>query len=158
MAVPLERKWYDAFQSDDALVSGLLKKFDAPHKRIHCLGAGVRAQVASGNLHGAQALIDKSRETTLAEMIRLFAALRTLISEQQREMLLVLDANGKEFGAAVDAIVSVEKLPSAGITPPPAGLSVDTGGMVSAVAQRANSGGLVLILDAARLAGRAHLG
>ena len=142
-------KWYDAYQSEDALISGLLKKFDEPHKRIHATGAAVQRHLANNDRDAAHSLIELERETTFSEVKNLFASLRVLVYEQQREMAIVLTAREKVFGAAVDMVVSVESFRSSHIGPLPPGLQ--HGGMVSDVARRDKTDELVLMLDLERL-------
>ena len=52
-------RWYDTYRADDMLVAGWLRKFDAPHKKIHALGAEVRERENRGERNSALALIDK---------------------------------------------------------------------------------------------------
>jgi chemotaxis signal transduction protein len=145
-------KWYDAYRADNMLVAGCLRKFDKPHKRIHALGAEVRACEDRGDRDSALALIDENRRTTLAEMTQLFAGLRTMVREQQREMAIILNARGDTFGAAVDRVESVERIPAASIGPLPPGLDGAYGGVVSGVIRGEGNKGLILLLEAGKLA------
>jgi hypothetical protein len=61
-------KWYDVYKSNDALIDGLLRKFDAPHKRIHEIGREVRAPVHAGGTEAARQVIDGCRGSSLQEM------------------------------------------------------------------------------------------
>ncbi len=125
-------RWYDTYESVDTLISALLKKFDTPHKRIHGIGVEVQAHLASDHTELAKSL-----------------TLRTLIYTQQREMAIVLTGREKIFGAAVDALVSVEPVRSSDIGPIPPGL--EHGGLVSSFARRERTGEIILILDPDRL-------
>lgn len=106
-------KWYDAYETDNLLVAGLLKKFDAPHKRIHAIGDAVVALEQAGDIAGAKALIERTRQGDLAEMIRLFERLRAQIRESLREIAVVLNVDGRPYAVAVDAVETVSRLSAA---------------------------------------------
>jgi hypothetical protein len=46
-------KWYDTYQTDNAWIAALLKKFDKPHKKIHGVGLQVVQMVADGRFDQA---------------------------------------------------------------------------------------------------------
>jgi len=143
-------KWYDCYQNKDALISALLKKFDKPHKRIHAVGVEVQTHLANNDRDAAESIIVRERETTLSELKNLFASLRMLILEQQREMAIVLTTGEKVFAASVDMVVSVESFLASNMGPLPPGL--EQGDILSGVARCEKTDELVLILDVEHLA------
>lgn len=106
-------KWYDSYETDNLLVAALLKKFDAPHKRIHGIADEVVALEKAGDVAGAKAIIERTRNGDLAEMIRLFDKLRAQIRESVREIGVVLRLNGRPYAIAVDAVETVSRLSEA---------------------------------------------
>jgi len=145
-------KWYDTYKTDSLLLKALLKKFDAPHRRIHGIADEVVALEKSGDLDAAQALIDKTRGGDLAEMVRLFAMLRDQIRDSQREIAVVLSVNDKMFSVAVDAVETVSRLVvEADKDLQDSGIGLTEEGLVTAVGKLDKSGRLVVILDAGRI-------
>jgi chemotaxis signal transduction protein len=103
-------KWYDSYKSDNVMMSNHLKKFDAPHKRIHALGEDVIKLAADSRHDEATAIIEHEKEETLALLVALFAEAKTLLRETSREIVIVLNHRGKTLGVSVDIISSVERL------------------------------------------------
>jgi chemotaxis signal transduction protein len=144
-------KWYDTYRSDDPLIAGFLKKFDSPHQCIHAVGATVRAHMQREERDAALALIGQHHDTTLTQVRQLFRDLRDLIRQQQREIAMVLTPPGRTFAAAVDAVLSVERIPSDKLEPLPPGTSLECHGLVSGTGRRPKTDELVLILEPERL-------
>ena len=54
-------KWYDHFETNDNTLEYLLRKFDAPHKRIHAVGVEVRKLVDQGDREKAFDVVRKAK-------------------------------------------------------------------------------------------------
>jgi purine-binding chemotaxis protein CheW len=147
-------KWYDNFKTDDILVSGFLKKFDAPHKRIHALADEVQALVESGHSEEARERLDKARNGALAAMLRLFADFQALIREHNREIAVVLNGAGGAYAVSVDSVTSVERLSAADMEELGASGLEQRERLVRSAAKRAKGHELVLTLDADRILDR----
>ena len=72
----------------------------------------MRAFSERGETEAALALIDRSLDTTLGEVRRLFADLRALARQQHREIAMVLMARGRTFSAIVEKVLSAERFPA----------------------------------------------
>ncbi len=108
-------KWYYSDEAakvmaDNAILKTILNKFEDPHVRIHGIAKEVTAMNADGDHEGALALIDKTKETTLAEMVRLFGEARAQINESREIAVVLTTDDGKTAAVAVDMVESVEKL------------------------------------------------
>lgn len=116
-------KWYDKLMADSNAVEyftngdlGLrevLERFDPIHKRIHGIAANVIELSRQGDKSKANALIEKTQDGDLAEMVRLFEQARGLITKLRRGVIVVLDANAGRIGALVDAASEVRSIQDA---------------------------------------------
>ncbi|HPO13102.1 MAG TPA: chemotaxis protein CheW [Candidatus Hydrogenedentes bacterium] len=103
-------KWYDAYRTENLMVSNLLAKFDAPHARIHGIAQEAISLQKKDKVEAARQLIQKTESTDLAVVAGLFENLRRTLADSSREIALVLKSARKNFAVAVDAVESVETL------------------------------------------------
>jgi chemotaxis signal transduction protein len=139
-------KWYDKFKSDNFAFQHLLNKFKEPHEKIHKVAINVTELVMQGNTDSAQKLVDRTRDTTLSEMIHLFERASSLVLEETREIMLVLELNGKDFALTVDTVVSVEYLAKDSVQDIPTSSSEEAQ-FSSKIGKRANGKDNVILLD-----------
>jgi chemotaxis signal transduction protein len=144
-------KWYDAYRSDNPSIAMHLKKFDRPHQQIHGIAVEVQKLVAQGQQDRAHELIEKTRSGSLARLLELFAELRSLIGEGNREIALIVEAAGKHFAVSVDAALSVEKLSAGSIEELQPGAGVKQDGVVRRFGKRTKGGDVILIIETAQL-------
>lgn len=104
-------RWYDAFETDNAMLLRYLPKFDEPHQRIHALAREVDELVRAGDADRAIARIEATRGRELAEMIALFRGLRDVLGGDRREIVLVLrhPDTGASVAYSVDIVESVHE-------------------------------------------------
>jgi purine-binding chemotaxis protein CheW len=143
--------WYDAFTTEDLILSTALRRFEEPHKRIHAIGADVVALCERGDYAQAAEKVDMARRGLLNRLIDTFSDTYTLLRDQSREITVVISDGTRTFGVAVDSIQSVERLPASAHSP-----VSDVGGVghqefVTAIARRVKDNALVMILDGRRL-------
>ncbi|MBU0482454.1 MAG: chemotaxis protein CheW [Proteobacteria bacterium] len=139
-------KWYDTFTTDNRLLESCLKKFDTPHQKIHKVAAKVKEFEGKGNFDPAYDLINRTRNTELAEMIRLFAEARTLLKASNREIALVLDWREKAIAVSVDSVESVEKIAVSTIDEMPETFSTKSNACIAGIGRRGKTNGLVQLL------------
>jgi len=147
-------RWYDSYKPKTYTEEQFLKKFDEPHRRIHAIAEQVTALVAQGEHDQAMAIIDKTRNGALAEMIRLFEQFRRMIEDTRRsEIALVVERGGPDFAAAlaVDGIDSVELLDAETISPLSSAMQQGDSPVVRYSAQRKKTKEIVYLLDTATL-------
>jgi purine-binding chemotaxis protein CheW len=104
-------KWYDRFHTDDLVLSGLLKKFDQPHKAVHAVADRVLGLAAEGERDQAQEVIDQTRDRELSALKRLFAQTRRILAERSAQVAVFLERNGRLYGLVVDEVLSVSRIP-----------------------------------------------
>jgi len=146
-------KWYDAFTTSNLVLANHLKRFDIPHRQIHAIAAECLRRAAKGEGEGAMALIETTRDTTLAHMIELFADLRRLLRETCRTITVVIDAPSGPYAVAVDEVTGVEWLTPA---PTEGELAADeeaNSSMVTSMAHGGDSTHIVSLLDVESVAG-----
>lgn len=105
-------KWYDSYKTSNILLESHLRKFDAPHRRIHALAVEVSGLVEAGDASKAMKRIEETRVGDLSEMIRLFGQLRELLASTSTEIALVLrgEPGRPRYAYTVDNIESVQDL------------------------------------------------
>lgn len=105
-------KWYDHYKTNDKALEHLLKKFDAPHKRIHAVGVEVIKLVEQGDWDAAFDVIKKAKNRELVQMINLFELLVDEFAESKRELAIILEnpQTNKEIGLSVDSVIAVEPI------------------------------------------------
>lgn len=145
-------KWYDAYNFSNSFnrslnLDGALRKFNEPHTKIHAIAGQVLGLAHQGDFDGAYGIIERTRNTTLAEMLEIFNEVRALATDIQREIVVVLGLEGQVLGVTVDVVESVEKIVwdserSIGEL----GLGLDDR-LISAIGRRNRDGGLILMLD-----------
>ena len=144
-------KWYDNFTTDNRILTNCLQKFDAPHKRIHAIAIEVKELEEKEGSESAYAVIERTRNGDLAEMIKLFSEARILLGDTHREIAMVLEWNEKTMAAAVDSVETVEKLSKSNIEEMPEAICTLDNECVVGIGKRDKDDKLVQILDVSRL-------
>ena len=139
-------KWYDSQNSESTLLSAYLKRFDAPHKRIHALADTVEEMLERGHAEQALTTVTEAGNGALAEMLPMFTEFQKMIRETHREIAVVLHGQAGTYAVSVDSVVSVERLAAADMDELSNKGLEQQSGLVSSVAKRAKGNGLVLIL------------
>lgn len=103
-------RWYDNFRSDNLVVSGVLRKMDAPHKAIHALAVRVEQAKAEGRFEAAERMIAEARETTLARLLELMQNFEQALWDNYRPVTAVLEEEGTLLGLMADGVEAVERL------------------------------------------------
>ena len=141
-------QWYDHFKTDKLILASLLKKFDAPHRKIHAIANTVLALQKDGKHDQALKSIDDTRNGALLEMVQLFASLRLTLKESLREIAIVGRREKNNFAVIVDAVETVSLLERGSIEPlANNGIHSDEDGLVTSFGKLEKSGKLVMILD-----------
>lgn len=143
-------KWYDTFHSEILAVSSHLAKFDQPHQRIHAIAMKVEECKTRGAFAEAFAIIEQTRGTQLAEMIRLFDEAPRILHSSQREIVIVVEIDGKYFGLIVDEVTSTEVLEEHQPSSQDAE-KYSTNPFVQRIAKRKGTEDLVLVVDPRQL-------
>ena len=144
-------KWYDNFTTDNRTLASCLKKFDAPHQRIHAIAIKVRTMEEKEDYDSAYEIIDQTKEGELAEMIKLFSEVRSLVKESNSEIAMVLEWQEKAVAICVDSIETVEKLSESNIDEMPETVSALENGCITGIGKRGKDNELVQLLDVGRL-------
>lgn len=139
-------QWYDHFTTDNLVLSGVLRRFDEPHRAIHAIASHVQSMLRAGDARGARELIHRTRTGEMGTMIRLFETARILLKEEQRETAVVLEGSRQTVAAAADGVVSVEYL-SEQFDPSLRCGSYEDLGLIGGIGRRVKDGTLVLLLD-----------
>ncbi len=141
-------RWYDTFETDNVILDRVLKRFDAPHKRIHAVGEKVRQLMAEKRYDHCEEIVSGLHDTVLVSLIKVFEEAISAVREITREIAVVVQRTGsRPYALAVDAIESVERLRDDGVT----GMDDVLGStcqheFVNGIARRTKDGHLVLLL------------
>lgn len=139
-------KWYDTFRTENLMFTMALRRFDAPHKRIHAAGAEIVAAMALGRHDECARILEDAKSTTFALLQTAFADAIQTVTDEQREITVVLSRDGCNVGLAVDAVESVERLTAVDTSEMEAATQYPE--LVQGVGRRSKDGKLVLVLDA----------
>ncbi|MCP3682225.1 MAG: hypothetical protein GY861_05985 [bacterium] len=140
-------KWYDTFETDNRVMSNCLAKFDAPHQRIHGIAIKVKELVSEGDYDSAYEVINQTREGELAEMIKLFAEIRLLVTDSIHEIALVLEYKEDAIVVSVDSVATVETLVVSEIEEVPEVASTLANECIAGIVKRGGDDDLVQLLD-----------
>lgn len=141
-------KWYDKFQSNNLIVAGFLKKFAAPHARVHALAIEIEQLVEKGQTEEAHRRIQDARSAELSEMLQLFQAFPEMIRAAHSEIAVVLDGANSKYAVCVDTVVGVERFAEGAIENLEGSGLHQQNEVLSAVAKRSKGNELVMILGA----------
>ncbi len=155
-------KWYYAYNSHTSIsrcldVESLFKKFEEPHNKIHGVAEQALALAGSGDMEAARDLINLTRDTVLAEMIKIFKESYQVLAEARRELVMVIGSNQHPAALTVDTVEAVERVTRAeGVSATELGMGADDP-MISAVGKRGGDQSLVLLLDVSEFYEQAQL-
>ncbi len=102
-------RWYDTFKTDNLLLTGVLRRFDEPHKQLHGAGQRIVEAMARQQWDACATMLQDLESSTLKTMIALFADTREVLHDTSHEIAMVM-ATETPFAIAVDAIEAVERL------------------------------------------------
>ncbi len=141
-------KWYDSFETNNETLQRLMQQFDRPHRAIHAVAQKVASAVEDNDFETAHAIIEKTRENELAEMIKLFSDLTRASTAEARETTLVVETEDFTYAVAVDKITTVETIDEDALLPNPA-VQGQTDGeqLVVAMGRRAQGDLIVQIIE-----------
>jgi chemotaxis signal transduction protein len=143
--------WINAFNSDDATLMRIVKRFDAPHRQIHEVAAKVREWESDQNYDGALNLIKNICDTALVQLSRLFGEAMDQVRSQTHQSLIIIGSRTCTLGVAVDEIRSVLKCNDDDIQIPEEGSELNQfTGLIGLLPQK-NSAKFVQLLDTALL-------
>lgn len=99
-------KWYDSFNSENADLMHILKKFNEPHIEIHSLADKLLTMADSGNKDAALNELQIHRRTTLNSLRNLFSAAREAITTSYKPVIVYTTLNGSTpcLGFLVDSV------------------------------------------------------
>ena len=142
-------KWYDNFKTDNRILSGCLKKFDAPHQKIHGIAIKVKELEEKEEFDAAFKIIHRTKEVELAEMIKLFSEVRSLLMESNNEIAVVLESDKRTMAVAVDSVETVEKLAETNVEELPETICTLDNEYIAGIGKRSKDDTFVQLLDVA---------
>lgn len=100
--------WYNNFSTNDSDLKEVLEKFDTPHRKIHSLAESL-ITLAKQDKEQALDQLNKERNTTLAELLRLFETARERVKNSDRPIIVFVEQNNQKVGALrLDNIQDIE--------------------------------------------------
>lgn len=106
-------KWYDRFETDNALVAFHLKKIEEPHKQIHSAADAVaKCEQNCDSCEREQCLktiMEKVKNENMPQILSLLDQTKDIFASTiYKEMVLLME--GTRWGLVVDEVVGVEDL------------------------------------------------
>jgi chemotaxis signal transduction protein len=140
-------RWFDGFQTDNAVLRAELARFASPHARVHALASEVEAMKSRGKLDEAMAHIASARRGVLAELMQLFASTRDVVRREHREIGVAVDLSGHRAALVVDSAEVVAELDEIPREHDPIASGTIRGGLVSRMARWRGRPQPVLLLE-----------
>ncbi len=122
-------KWYasvmdgtspmSSLVQNDPILKNLFDRFDKPHRNIHGVAQKVLQYKDDGDVEKAVELIDRTRDTDLAEMIELFDLVFNGVSANLDSMMVITEVGSRKAAIAVDAVSFVADCIDESIEPLP---------------------------------------
>lgn len=143
-------RWFDQYKAPTLELEWHLKQFAVPHAQIHAVGATAMEHMNSGRHAEAASLIDHTRGTVLARLVELFEGARRLVTSASREIAVIVNANGRSVGLAVDEVEGIDHLKPETLE----GLPTDFGSADPAIvgtARTSRDDRVVVVVDLERL-------
>lgn len=103
-------QWYDEYEPSSPALAALLKKLDAPHKRLHAVANRALGLLRQDRAEAAQDLLAKTRAGVLQKLIALLAQLQEQLHESSREIAMVVQFPEGEVAFSVDRVEAVDDL------------------------------------------------
>jgi len=103
-------RWYDTYKAPTLELEWHLRQFAGPHQRIHEVGATAIDLMRHDKADEAAALIEWTRDSVLARLRELFEGARCLLTEASREIAVIVNAQGRSVGLAVDEVEGIDQL------------------------------------------------
>jgi chemotaxis signal transduction protein len=148
-------KWYDKYQTEDMTANRILRQFDQPHKEIHGIAEKIGRLVADEDFDGALKIINATRDNELSQMIQLFSDISAHNSDQEHEIVLVLETSDFNFAITVDSVEAVEFLAEETIQDLPLGHAAERRQpLASKLGRRAKDGTVVQIVEVEQICNR----
>jgi chemotaxis signal transduction protein len=144
-------KWYDSYQPTNLELASIWSGFDLPHKRIHAIADVVTEHEKRGEFEQALAIIEQTRATALAVLVREFAAATQAVLRSNREVVVILERGADALAITVDSADVVETIQETDMMELPALLNREGAAVISRTARREQSEELLLVLDPGRL-------
>ncbi len=144
-------KWYDTYHPTNAGLESVWSGFDQPHKRIHAVADVVTEHEKRGEFEQALALIEQTRTTALAVLVREFAAATKAVLQSNREVVVILEHDADALAITVDSADVVETILEEDMMELPALLDREGAAVISRTARRERSDDLLLVLDTGKL-------
>lgn len=90
--------WFNDFTTNDADLKEVLDKFASPHRKIHELAEHLLL-LAKEDKAAALQRLERERNTTLAELLRLFETARERVKNSNRPIIVFIEQNNNEISA-----------------------------------------------------------
>lgn len=140
-------QWYDCFESEDPNLTRIMRRFREPHEQIHGTADLVRERLKANQHAEALHLIDAARTTILDRLRHTFEEAIDQIRTQAQLSLIVIGANDRTIGLAVDEICAVAACQESDIESPESIPHVEQfPGLIGLLPQKGSSR-LMMLLD-----------
>jgi chemotaxis signal transduction protein len=146
-------KWFYGYQAKDRRLALLLGQFEQPHATIHALADRLLGMADAGQTTEALEIYEEHRQTTLANLMRLFDAAGKLVTDLQRRIAIVLEADGETCALGADYVLDIAEVPPERVKPATK-RAMGTSSSVSSTLIMLEDQSVVPVLDWQSFAGR----
>lgn len=140
--------WYDNYKTDSLILSDILEKFDEPHKAIHAIAVEIEKLKSEGDFETAKAVIERTRDKELSDMIRLFAQVKIIYEKNCQELAIIIENGNRKLGITVDKVISVQEIQEKEIEGSTTDLmNINDQKMIAGIAERSEEDSIIVVLD-----------
>jgi hypothetical protein len=104
-------KWYYSYNAKNQRLSLVMRYFERPHAEIHQLADRLLGLVETGQNSDALHAIQESKNTTLAELLKLFDSTQELVSALQRRIVIIAADGDDACALGADGVHGIVAVP-----------------------------------------------
>ena len=103
-------QWYDQYENQDEELSNILKKLDKPHKQLHSLAEQLHGLADQPDTENQDLTNLKREKNTISHsLLNLFSIAEARLKDMIKQVIIVLETNGKVFAIDLDNIEQMEE-------------------------------------------------
>ncbi len=109
-------KWYYSYKPENNIIAQHIRRIEEPHRLLH-LAAAEYNNCNKDHAHCDREeclkdVLERVKEEYMPEIIRILDSSITVLKNNLKEMLIVVEYNGFKAGLIVDSVLSIEAIPN----------------------------------------------
>lgn len=109
-------KWYYSYKPENNVIAHHIRKIEEPHRLLHLAAAEYNnCNKDHANCNREECLkdvLERVKQEYMPEIIQILDSSITVLKNNLKELLIVVEYNGFKAGLIVDSVLSIEAIPS----------------------------------------------